>query len=565
MKTALLWLALLLTPNLVFCAIADDPVDAIIRSLPASLALVTALLAWTRRPAWVLRLLSPFYLLLPFELSYIIEFGQPTTPHILAVVSESNPIEAIEYLGLLPMLACSASGFVLFFTTLRLASKTPTIPPSRYLRWLALASLVPMVQYAWLEWDWAQKKPVFDAQAAQTSLESLMTTELASPLGATLSDSYPLGVIFRVRDYLAERVRLRAAGEQIKYWDFHPQRTLEVDADEVYVLVIGESSSPAHWGINGYERNTTPKLAATENLVSFRNVVSPFSATRLAVPIILTGKQDPFTHRAPLGQASVVSLFKQAGFKTYWISNQAPLGLHDSIIAVHAYEADKVLYTNGVDYTQQGNHDDALLPIFERFLQEPEQRKFFVVHLLGSHKAYAQRYPETYDQFRPSQKQDPSDERAETVTNTYDNTILFTDHILSKLIQQLQARPNSYAALTYVSDHGENIPQGACTTSGHGHDNEADFRVSALAWFSNSYRNAHPDIMKRLQERIDAPLYSAGVFHALADIAHIEHPAHDHRLSWVSEAFAPGPRWTLAVPDFDHAMRMEPCGKLKMP
>ncbi|WP_217126939.1 phosphoethanolamine transferase [Hydrogenophilus thiooxidans] len=558
-------MALLLIPNLVFCLVADNPIDALIRSVPASLALIAALLAWTRRPAWILRLLSPFYILLPFELYYIFEFGQPTTPHILAVISESNPTEAIEYLGLLPLLTCLAIGFILFIITLSLANKAPIIPPSRHLRWLALASLAPMIQYAWLEWDWAKKKPIFDAQAAQNSLESLMTTELASPLGATLSDSYPLGVAFRVRDYLAERTRLRAASEQIKRWNFHPRRTIEENTDEVYVLVIGESSNPTHWGINGYERDTTPRLSATENLASFRNVISPFPATRLAVPVILTGNQDPLTHRAPLGQASVVSLFKQAGFKTYWISNQAPLGLHDSVISVHAYEADKVLYTNGVDYSQEGNLDDAVLPIFDRFLREPERRKFFVVHLLGSHKAYAHRYPKDFDHFLPSQKLKPFDEQIQTVINTYDNTILFTDYVLSELIQRLNARPDSQTAMIYISDHGENIPQGACTTSGHGHNNEADFRVSALTWFSNSYKSTHPDIVRRLHERIDAPLYSAGAFHTLADIAHIDHPGHNPKLSWVSEVFAPGPRWTLAVPDFDRAIRVEPCGKLKMP
>lgn len=562
MKAISLWLALLLTPNLLFACVAEDSVGALMTSLPPSVALIAALLTWTRRPSACLALLAPFFGLLPLEWFYIIQYGRPSSPHVLAVLSESSVSEAVQYLGWLPLLALLAMGILLLTGTVAVARLAPAIAPHRTLRWMAWASLVPLLQYAWLEWDWTRKRQIFDPPAA---VSSLLTNETATPTGAMLSDSWPLGVVFRVRDYLQERARLREAARLIDGFHYRPQRRPGTAAQEVYVLVLGESSHPAHWGLNGYSRPTTPELAALEGVTSFRNTVSPFPATRLAVPVILTGAQDPQSHRAPLGRASIVTLFKQAGFRTYWLSNQAPLGMHDSVIALHAYEADQVLYTNGGDHTQKGRLDDAMLPIFERFLSDPAPRKFFVVHLMGSHKAYAYRYPATFDRFRPSQQQHPGDEAPQTVVNTYDNTILFTDHVLAQLIQRLKRQATAQAALLYLSDHGQNLPSAACKETGHGRANEADHRVSAMLWLSDAYTAAFPDIADRARSRIDAPLYSPGAFHALADLAHINHSAHDARQSWLSDAFQPTRRWTIAAPDFDRAIKEPPCGKLRMP
>lgn len=559
------WLLLLLAPNFVYCWVAANPVDAFVRTVPTSIAMLAGLLAWTRRPRWVLWLMSPFYFLLPFELYYIVQYGHPSSPHILAVITESSSAEAMEYLGWPRLLALGSTAVLLGSLTFWVARTAQPLQRTRYVTLIAWASLVPLAQYAWLEWDWSQSRQIFDAHAATTSLEALMTTELATPMGATLSDAYPLGVMFRVRDYVGERQRLRKAAAQIRLYDFHAIRDTVPTAREVYVLVIGESSHPAHWAINGYPRETNPELRSLDGLVSFGNAVSPFPATRLAVPVILTGTQDRTTHRAPLGQASIISLFKQAGFQTYWLSNQAPLGLHDSIIAVHAYEADRVLYTNGGDHTEQGNFDDGLIAPFQRFLHEPGQRKFFVMHLMGSHLAYAKRYPPDFDYFKPSLQQQPDSNDPAMAVNTYDNTIRFTDHVLATLIHEIAAVPKTHAALLYLSDHGQNLPSATCQDFGHGRGNESDYRISALLWLSQTYRSTFPDVFPRAVARKDSPLYAPGAFHALAELARIKHPAENARLSWVSPKYRPSPRWTLVVDDFDQAKKVPPCGKLKMP
>lgn len=563
MYLTLVWGLLLLLPNLVYFTVADAPWDALLRTLPPSLAFLVGLICWTRSPGLVLILLSPFYFLLPFETYYIIKYGHPSSSHILAVVSESNPMEAIEYIGLGHILLGLVLGLALMATTLWFAFQAPRLPTSRIVRMLALASLIPLLQYTWLEWHWNTSDYVFDAHAEQASMEKLLTTESFTPVGEMLCDSYPLGVYFRLSDYISERDRLREVGAAIREHDFHAQRSVDTQAPETYVLVIGESARPDHLALNGYARDTTPQLEQLDHLASFRNVVSPWSATRLAVPVILTHRQTA-AHTSPLGLASIVTLFKQAGFQTYWISNQAPLGPHDSIIAVHAYEANKTIYTNATDYKSRGAFDDAILPVFERFLAEPYNKKFFIIHMMGSHKKYANRYPKAFDRFKPSQLSNPELDNIETVINSYDNSILFSDHVLASLIRSLKAQ-QSISAMFFISDHGENLPTNTCDATGHGYDNEADFRVASLLWLSDSYVSYFPEIWNRANHRRDAPFHSTGVFHTLADLAHITHPEHDATKSWISDTWKKAPRWTNAVPDFDAALKDMPCQKLKMP
>lgn len=560
----IVWGCLLLTPNLVYFAVAAAPYDALIRTLPPSLVLLVALTCWTRHPGFVLILLLPFYLLLPYELFYIIQYENPSSSHILAVVSESNHVEAVEYIGAVTIAWGIAISLILGVLTVLVARYSPRIPSHRLTRMLAFASLIPLLQYTYLEWDWEQTKHVFDAEAAQTSLESLMTTEIPTPTSVTLSDSYPLGVYFRVRDYIRERTQIQQAAAIIQKYNFHARRLKTPSGKEVYVLVIGESARPDHFGINGYTRDTTPELSKISNLVSFRNAVSPWAATRLAVPVMIVGQSEE-SLRAPLDHASIIALFKQAGFKTYWISNQAPLGLHDSIITVHAYEADEVVYTNATTMEHKGTFDDALIPVFSRFLDEPVEKQFFIIHMMGSHLAYANRYPERFDRFRPSLQSNPKQDNSETIGNSYDNSILFTDHVLARIIRSLQADNTIESAVFYSSDHGQNLPTESCSTAGHGHRTEYDYRIASLLWLSDAYTQANPDALMNARKRIEAPLYSAGVIHTLADLAQIRYSDFKPHESWVSNTWVPAPRRTNIVPNFDTALKEGPCRKLKMP
>ena len=198
------------------------------------------------------------------------------------------------------------------------------------------------------------------------------------------------------------------------------------------MLVIGESARADRWAINGYARPTSPHLSSTPNLVSFHDVVSIATATRVSVPIILTRKPADFAESFAFPERSVVSLFKEAGFHTVWLSNQALVGQYDTPISVYAKEADVPAFLNPSSYDVQTPFDEVLLGPLKSALTSEHAAVFVVVHMLGSHFNYRHRYPEAFDQFHPSPTpHDPvslHDPRwKEALNNAYDNSILYTD------------------------------------------------------------------------------------------------------------------------------------------
>lgn len=79
--------------------------------------------------------------------------------------------------------------------------------------------------------------------------------------------------------------------------------------------------------------------------------------------------------------------------------------------------------------------------------------------MLGSHgPAYFRRYPPENKQFVPAcEKLDLGNCSAEQIVNAYDNSLLYTDHVLASLIGYLNTQSERDAALIFVSDHGESL------------------------------------------------------------------------------------------------------------
>ncbi|UWX04332.1 sulfatase-like hydrolase/transferase [Pseudoxanthomonas sp. NC8] len=152
--------------------------------------------------------------------------------------------------------------------------------------------------------------------------------------------------------------------------------------------------------------------------------------TRLSVPVLLSRKPAG-SAAATFDEASILTAFKEAGFDTTWVSTQAPLGFHESPVSLLAAEADRRLFLNPADYRNSGRHDDAVLPVLRELLDASGGRdQFILVHLLGSHFQYVDRYPAAAAAFKPDRPPgraarlfDRADR--EYLLNAYDNTVLF--------------------------------------------------------------------------------------------------------------------------------------------
>jgi heptose-I-phosphate ethanolaminephosphotransferase len=178
---------------------------------------------------------------------------------------------------------------------------------------------------------------------------------------------------------------------------------------------------------------------------------------------------------------SILSAAKEAGYHTYWLSNQGRVGQFDSKISLVARDADTTVYTNTEFYGSIT--DEKLLHPLEVVLRDPHPHKLVVVHLQGSHQSYENRYPEHTAVF--DGKQYPVGSRSakqNDVIAQYDNSIRYTDSILEKILAQLDKQPDS--VLLFVSDHGERFYENGVDTAGHGYSKptQSEFDVPYFIW-----------------------------------------------------------------------------------
>jgi glucan phosphoethanolaminetransferase (alkaline phosphatase superfamily) len=339
----------------------------------------------------------------------------------------------------------------------------------------------------------------------------------------------------------------------LDHFRFHASRTAAIGRRQVYVLVIGEASRRDHWQLFGYPRATNPELMRTANLVPIPDFDSSWPESNDAIPMIVTRKPVTVTSLS-WKEASILRAMQEAGFETWWISNQMEIGKFDSAVAAYAFEAQHVRYLNHASWSAPGSYDEDLLKPLRKALSS-NRDQFIVLHMMGSHLDYDFRYPNAYKHFRPTEKE-PADDIAhgEHVLNSYDNTILYSDHVLASIIGILSDSA-AVSALWYESDHGETLPTPTCPFEGHGLGSRYEFQIPALLWYSDAYASTFPARLASLRANANKPSMSANTFESLIDMAGVTFPGHDPTWSLFSPKWQYRPRivngeWKA---DIDHA------------
>ena len=156
------------------------------------------------------------------------------------------------------------------------------------------------------------------------------------------------------------------------------------------------------------------------------------------------------------------------------------------------------------------------------------------LHTLGNHWNYSHRHPKEYDKWKPSlygitnpAYTDLKNKQA--LNNSYDNSILYTDWMLSQVIDQLK-KTDQITSMLYVSDHGQTLYDNSCNLAFHGHNTQYEFHIPVFMWFSEQYKNHNPEKIAQLYKHKKAKLSTENIFHSLLDLADIRYP--NDRLDW---------------------------------
>jgi glucan phosphoethanolaminetransferase (alkaline phosphatase superfamily) len=540
--------------------------------------------AWAlcKRPAWFHWALLPAFLALPTELYLQHFYGQGISTHHLGIIAETSPSEAMEFLGAKAwLLGAVIIGVLLWFgSTWAVAWRSRDFDWNDRSRWLVLAALGGCAAVAAYGQQFGVAPPppsaavpatVSSRPAASVHLVKAAPAQApAAPEAAcgpsctaapawpalphwaklpvdlgVFARSWPFGLTARGIDFYKERVYLaqlnrRSAAFRFGAYQAGGQHGAQGEG-QVLVVVLGESSRYDRWSLNGYARETNPLLAREANLVMLKDVITPVSATRLSIPVIISRKPAMQSLKDGFSEKSFLSAFKEAGFKTFWISNQVSFGKFDTPVSVFAKEADDVQFLNLGGFSGASNHDAVLLEPLQRALADPSQKVLVVLHTLGSHWNYGHRYPKEFDRWLPSLQSLAKPEYTDTsieaqINNSYDSAILYTDWFLSHVIGLLK-ESTLPASLLYVADHGQTLYDKSCKLALHGHNTQYEFHVPAFVWYSGSYRERFPGKVEQLERHNGARMTTENMFHTLLDMADIRYPGERLEWSFVSPAF----------------------------
>lgn len=509
-----------LAPNICWFAInaGSDGAEVSLRALQGTFGFLLILLSLQR---WCPRLVGAVVGICAMPavavLWYVSSFSVPLDINALSLVGETSKAEARDLLS-------SLSVWVWLAMLLVCAA--------------ALCSVI-------CPWRAPRRWPTFAFGALGVGILSIMSLALFEPddreSGSVVLDaapsmarsafvgSYPMGLPLLLSDYRVSRQVVASAMQRRLGHAFGATRLESGEGGRrIHVLVIGETGRGSRWQLNGYHRPTNPYLSKRSDVVSFSQMTTPFVFTRLSVPAMLTraGTRDV----SRFNEGSVVTAFKEAGFLTAWISMQAPLGFHESMVSSYAGEANRVRFLNPVDYSAHGSPDmRGVEAVMEYIGQQPSDADLFIVlHTLGSHFRYTDRYPAEDAYFLPDNAPDRrvglySREDAVYLSNAYDNSLRYTDKVLNTLFDRLAAL-HAQSWVYYSADHGEALFDGCDGSAGHGQFNAQTQSVAAAFWASPEFAARHATKVGALRQRREAPLSTLMVFETLTALGGVGMP-----------------------------------------
>lgn len=303
---------------------------------------------------------------------------------------------------------------------------------------------------------------------------------------------------------------------------------------ELYVLVIGEAASRDFMSAySGPATQNTPWLETLKTEDEWFVFSNAYSSSTHTVPVLTAALSDG-RHLTGLTFPKGVTLLQSlndAGFRTYWISNQAILGPWDNPVSALAHQAEHIEFVNksAQSFNLAGpKPDECLFPIIQRTLLQinSNDNAFIIIHLMGSHSPYTSRYPDKFPRVVCASKGEIGKHDNIKRVNKFEEyltSIAYTDSVLASLYQMIKESQRPTVFL-YFSDHGEDI---FSIDGGHelGSFTWHKARIPMFMWLSESYRKRYPARVDVLRKHVDKIFTNDLIFDLCLGLANIKSKA----------------------------------------
>lgn len=300
------------------------------------------------------------------------------------------------------------------------------------------------------------------------------------------------------------------------------------------LIVVGETARAVNFSLNGYDRDTNRYLAQ-KDIVNFTDVSSCGTATAVSLPCMFSKfDRGTYSYAKGIGHENLLDVLSHAGVKVEWWDNNTG----------HKKVADRILFhslaqSKDPDLCASGECVDGIfLDQLKGFAETITEDTVLVLHLIGSHgPTYYLRYPKAFEAFKPAcRTAEFKNCTAQEITNSYDNTLLYTDFVLSQMMDTLKGQQGLLTSLVYISDHGESLGENGLYLHGAPYfmAPETQTKVPMVLWMSPSYRKQFRIDQSCLEGISNDTISHANLFHSVLGLLDVRVGVRDDKLDLFS-------------------------------
>lgn len=345
-----------------------------------------------------------------------------------------------------------------------------------------------------------------------------------------------VSTVFLTRDAINDMQQLKQMRQR---GNTHPKLLKNNSTIPYVVFILGESTTRNHMGIYGYHLKTTPFLSSLEktgDLVKFTDVISPNGHTIKVLEKLFT-----FYRQGAKGKwyeyTDLFSILNQAGYYTTWLSNQESSGIYGNNGRFYAERCKSNSFVcvrnSKSNFTEP--YDEHLLPLLDQTLRQTKPKRFIVLHLIGTHMAYENRYPKTFKAFSTNVEQGENNKIKKTKA-AYDTAVRYNDSIVNTIINRFK---DKNALIIYTSDHGEDVMEINKKIAGHGDIdiNNQKVEIPMLVYMSKTFQKNYPNITNRIRLSAHHPFMTDDMIHSILDLMEIQTKEYSPSLSIFNKQF----------------------------
>ena len=312
---------------------------------------------------------------------------------------------------------------------------------------------------------------------------------------------------------------------------------------KLMVLVVGETARAESFSLNGYAKNTNPQLAKQAGLINFTQASSCGTATAVSVPCMFSGMpredydEDLASHREGL-----LDIAQRAGYKVTWIDNNS--GCKGACNRVETYKIPEPIRKKWCKDGEclDGVLVDGLQDYLAKIPADDKTPRLVVLHQMGSHgPAYYKRTTPEFAPFKPT-----CDTNAiqgcsrDALINSYDNTIVYTDHILNQVIELLKTQKQHQTGFWYMSDHGESTGEHGMYLHGAPYSiaPSEQTHIPMVMWFSDEWKKFAPAQVSCLASQNKSEVSQDNLFPSLLSMLDVSSKTIDAKIDLVQKCKA---------------------------